>query len=115
MTIEHVDGHFIRELVASCDWQEALAIPKVLFGYVASVLDEREPSVYLIDLLPSLSASAQAFLTGIGSFTRSPLPESEVARRRSKLLECFDAFMDEARLNHESMRFMEAIRAGDRS
>jgi hypothetical protein len=115
MTMEPVDAHLVRELVASCDWKEALAVPKVLFGYVASVLDSREPSVYLIDLLPSLSASAQAFLTGIGAFSRSPLPDGEVARRRSKLLECLDAFIDEARLSQQSIVFMDALRAGERS
>jgi hypothetical protein len=115
MNAEYVDANLVRELIASCDWKEALAIPNMLFGYVASVIDAREPSVYLIDLLPSLSSSVQAFLTGIGAFSLCPLPESEVARRRSRLLECLDAFIDEARLSQQSVVFMGAIRAADRS
>lgn len=112
--MENRDGSSVRDLVASCDWKEALAVPKVLFSYVAAMLDTREPSVYLIDLLPSLSAALQSFLNGIGSFNMSPLSEVEIARRRARLLECLDAFIDEARLSQESMVFMEALRAGER-
>lgn len=115
MSVDHFDGALVRQLVASCDLQDAAHIPKALFSYISSVLSSREPNVYLIDLLPSLSAAVQAFLTGIGAFNRCPMPELEVARRRGRLLECLDAFMDEARLSQQSMAFMEALRASDRS
>ncbi len=115
MTIDPVDAVLVRNLVASCDWQDALSLPKILFAYVAGVLDPREPSVYLIDLLPSLSASVQSFLVGIGAFTRSPLSEEEIARRRQRLLECLDAFIDEARLDRQSMTFMDNLRTADHS
>ncbi|MCJ8506711.1 hypothetical protein MUU53_02155 [Rhizobium lemnae] len=114
MSVDHFDGALVRQLVASCDLQDATHVPKALFSYISSVLSSREPNVYLIDLLPSLSAAAQAFLMGIGAFNRSPLPELEVARRRGRLLECLDAFMDEARLSEQSRAFMEALRAADR-
>ena len=115
MSVDHFDGALVRQLVASCDLQDAAHSPKALLSYISSVLSSREPNVYLIDLLPSLSAAVQAFLTGIGAFNRSPMPELEVARRRGRLLECLDAFMDEARLSQQSMAFMEALRASDRS
>lgn len=115
MSVDHFDGALVRQLVASCDFRDAAHLPKALFGYISSVLSSREPNVYLIDLLPSLSFSVQAFLTGIGAFNRTPLPELEVARRRGRLLECLDAFMDEARLSEQSVAFMDAIRAIDRS
>ena len=115
MSIDHFDGALVRQLVASCDFRDASQIPKALFAYINSVLSSREPNVYLVDLLPSLSAAAQAFLTGIGAFNRTPLPELEVARRRGRLLECLDAFMDEARLSDQSRAFMEAIRVADRN
>lgn len=114
MTMEPMDGILVRDLVATCDRQNAPYVPNALFGYIASVMDPREPSVYLIDLLPSLSAATQSFLNGIGVFNRSPLPESEVASRRRRLLECLDAFIDEARLSRQSVVFMAAIRAGER-
>ncbi|MFD1746470.1 hypothetical protein ACFSE1_13435 [Rhizobium helianthi] len=113
MSSQPLDSALVRELVASCDWRSALQLPKLLFSYVASVLDTREPSVYLIDLLPSLSANVQSFLTGIGAFNRTPLPEQEVANRRGRLLECLDAFIDEARLSQQSNRFLDALRATD--
>ena len=113
--MEHNDGTIVRELVASCDWKEALAVPKELFAYVASVIDGREPSVYLIDLLPSLSAAMQSFLNGIGAFNMSPLSEGEVTRRRNRLLECLDAFIDEARLSQQSIIFLNTIRTAERN
>lgn len=115
MSVDHFDGALVRQLVASCDFKDAAHIPKALFSYISSVLSSREPNVYLVDLLPSLSSAVQAFITGIGAFNRSPLPELEVARRRGRLLECLDAFMDEARLGEQSVAFMEAIRAVDRN
>lgn len=115
MSVDHFDGALVRQLVASCDFRDAAQIPKALFGYISSVLSTREPNVYLVDLLPSLSAAVQSFLTGIGAFNRNPLSELEVARRRGRLLECLDAFMDEARLSEQSIAFMEAIRAVDRN
>ncbi|MDO1584070.1 hypothetical protein [Rhizobium oryzicola] len=112
--MENRDGTSVRDLVASCDWKEALTVPNALFRYISSMLDSREPSVYLIDLLPSLSAALQSFMNAIGAFNMSPLSEVEVARRRARLLECLDAFIDEARLSQQSIVFMEALRAGER-
>jgi hypothetical protein len=114
MTMETMDGILVRDLVATCDPQTATYVPNALFGYIASVMDPREPSVYLIDLLPSLSAATQSFLNGMGVFNRSPLPDGEVANRRRRLLECLDAFIDEARLSQQSVVFMDALRAGER-
>ncbi|MGE6742587.1 hypothetical protein ACQKGC_20140 [Allorhizobium pseudoryzae] len=114
MTMEPMDGILVRDLVATCDTQTATYVPSALFGYIASVMDPREPSVYLIDLLPSLSAATQSFLNSMGVFNRSPLPESEVANRRRRLLDCLDAFIDEARLSRQSVVFLDALRAGER-
>lgn len=115
MNVQNLDGAFVRDLVASCDLSDALKIPKALFLYITSVLDAREPNVYLIDLIPSLSAAAQGFLTAVGAFNRTPLPEPEVASRRGRLLECLDAFIDEARLSQQTTAFMQALRTMDRS
>ena len=113
MNVQNIDGAFVRDLVASCDLSDALKIPKALFLYITSVLDAREPNVYLIDLIPSLSAAAQGFLTAVGAFNRTPLPE--LASRRGRLLECLDAFIDEARLSQQTTAFMQALRTMDRS
>lgn len=113
MNSQPLDGALVRELVASCDWRSALNLPKLLFSYISSVLDAREPNVYLIDLVPSLSATAHSFLIGIGAFNRAPLPEQEVAHRRGRLLECLDAFIDEARLSQQSSLFLEALKSSE--
>lgn len=115
MSVQNFDGAFVRQLVASCDLSDSLQIPKALFLYITSVLDARDPNVYLIDLIPSLSAAAQGFLTAVGAFNRCPLPEPEVATRRGRLLECLDAFIDEARLSQQSSAFMQALRTADHS
>ncbi|MBT9370770.1 hypothetical protein [Rhizobium sp. CSW-27] len=115
MTIDKVDADRLRDLVATCGRQDALSIPRNLSAYMTAALDPRQPSVYLIDLMPSLSAALQAFLAGIGAFNLSPLPEQEVACRRNRLLECLDTFIDEARLCQQSIVFMEAISPGGAS
>ncbi|WP_377297416.1 hypothetical protein [Rhizobium sp. SGZ-381] len=115
MTLHHMDETLVRNLAATCDWRDALSLPKALFDYVAGVIDAREPSVYLIDLLPSLTAAMQSFLSGVGAFNMSPLPETEVAIRRSRLVDCLDAFMDEARLSRQSVVFLDTLRSGDRT
>ncbi|SIQ65943.1 hypothetical protein SAMN05880590_10682 [Rhizobium sp. RU35A] len=111
MTIDSMDAIGLRNLVATCDRQDALSIPKSLSAYVTDMLDARQPSVYLVDLLPSLSTAMQAFLTAIGAFNLSPLPEPEVTSRRNRLLECLDTFIDEARLCQQSVVFMDTISA----
>jgi hypothetical protein len=115
MTMHHIDEIVVRDLVANCDWRDALSLPKALFDYAAGMIDARQPSVYLIDLLPSLTAAMQSFLAGVGAFNMSPLPETEVAVRRNRLLECLDAFMDEARLSQQSVVFLDALRSGERT
>ena len=115
MTLHHMDETVVRNLVARCDWQDALSVPKVLFGYVTGMIDARQPSVYLIDLLPSLTAAMQSFLAGVGAFNMAPLPDADVAVRRNRLLECLDAFIDEARLSQQSVIFLDTLRSGEKS
>ena len=115
MTNTQNDGASVRNLVASCDLRDAATVPKALFGYVASVIDPSAPSVYIIDLLPPLSTAMQSFLNGIGAFNSAPHSPGEVAGRRLRLLECLDAFIDEARLGEGSGTVKRSVGDGERS